>query len=91
MECKNNDVRRMDVVPPLVFTCAHNTYCYYRYILYIEAAANGMFGVGHKGMINPPDEKRQFHLNMAEIAVFDQEVYDLIMDLTLIIDMAKVC
>lgn len=50
-----------------------------------------MFGVGRNGMINPPDDSRQFHLDMAEIAVFDQDVYDLVMDLTLIIDMAKVC
>lgn len=50
-----------------------------------------MFGVGHNGMINPPEENRYFHLNMAEIVQFDQDVYDLIMDLTLIIDIAKVC
>ena len=62
-----------------------------RYILYVEAVCNGMFGVGRDGMINPCDENRRFSLNMAEIAVFDQDVYDLIHDLTLLIDMAKVC
>lgn len=61
-----------------------------RFILYIEAVANGMFGVGKNGLINPPDQHRQFHLTMAEIAVFDQDVYNLINDLTLLIDMAKV-
>ena len=62
----------------------------HRYILYIEAAANGMFGVGHDGLINPPDERKQFPIAMAEIAVFDQDVYDLIMDLTVLYDMSKV-
>ena len=61
-----------------------------RYILYIEAAACGMFGVGRDGLINPPDEGRHFTLKMAEIAVFDQAVYDLIMDLTVLHDMSKV-
>ena len=47
--------------------------------------------MGRNGMINPCDENRQFSLNMAEISVFDQDVYNLINDLTLLIDMAKVC
>ena len=62
-----------------------------RYILYIEAAANGMFGVGCNGLINPPDETKQFPLVMAEIAIFDQNVFDLLMDLTVLYDMSKVC
>ena len=49
-----------------------------------------MFGAGKDGMINPPDPNKHFSLSIAEIAVFDQQVYDLIMDLTVLIDMAKV-
>ena len=61
-----------------------------RFILYIEVAANGMFGVGRDGLINPPDEGKTFPLSVAEIAVFDQAVYDLLMDLTVLYDMSKV-
>ena len=50
-----------------------------------------MFGAGRGGLINPPDQGKQFPLTMAEIAVFDQAVYDLLMDLTVLYDMSKVC
>ena len=63
----------------------------YRFILYIEASANGMFGAGRDGLINPPDPGKQYPLAMAEIAIFDQAVYDLLMDLTVLYDMSKVC
>lgn len=59
-------------------------------ILYVEMAANGMFGAGKDGLINAPDPKRHYTLSMAEIAVFDAEVYEVLMDLTVIIDLAKV-
>ena len=49
-----------------------------------------MFGAGGGGMINPPDTNREFPLVMAEIAVFEQEVYDLLMDLTVLYDLTKV-
>lgn len=62
----------------------------YRFILYVEAAANGMFGAGRDGLINPPDLGKQFPLAMAEIAVLDQAVYDLLMDITVLYDMSKV-
>ena len=64
---------------------------YFRFVVYIEAAANGMFGAGGGGMINPPDPNREFPLVMAEIAVFKPEVYDLLMDLTVLYDLTKVC
>nr|XP_058950702.1 alpha-mannosidase 2C1-like [Pocillopora verrucosa] len=57
--------------------------------LYVEMAANGMFGAGKDGLINAPDPKRHYTLSMAEIAVFDAEVYEVLMDLTVIIDLAK--
>ncbi|KAJ7388841.1 Alpha-mannosidase 2C1 [Desmophyllum pertusum] len=60
-----------------------------RYILYVEMAANGMFGAGKDGLINAPDPTREYTLSMAEIAVFDTTVYEVLMDLTVIIDLAK--
>ena len=58
--------------------------------MYIEAVASDMFGAGSDGMINPPDPSRYYSIVMAELAVFDRDVYDLLMDLTVICDMAKV-
>ncbi|PFX33378.1 Alpha-mannosidase 2C1 [Stylophora pistillata] len=57
--------------------------------LYVEMAANGMFGAGKDGLINAPDPKRHYTLSMAEIAVFKAEVYEVLMDLTVLIDLAK--
>ncbi|XP_068702429.1 alpha-mannosidase 2C1-like [Montipora foliosa] len=60
-----------------------------RYILYVEMAANGMFGAGKDGLINPPDPTRDYTITMAEIAVFDTLCYQVLMDLTVIIGLAK--
>ena len=54
-------------------------------------AANGMFGAGKDGLINAPDPSRKYTLSMAEVAVFDTAYYQVLMDLTVIIDLAKVC
>ena len=62
-----------------------------RYTLYVEMAANGMFGAGKDGLINAPDLSRKYTLSMAEVAVFDTAYYQVLMDLTVIIDLAKVC
>lgn len=64
---------------------------FYSVTLYVEVAANSMFGVGKDGLISPPDPARQFPLLSAEIVVVDKDVYDLIMDLTVLYDMSKVC
>lgn len=53
-------------------------------------AANGMFGAGKNGMINTPDPSQSFTLSMSEIAVIDTDCYNLINDLAVIIDLAKV-
>lgn len=53
-------------------------------------AANGIFGAGSGGMINPPDRDRTFVLREACIAVFDRDCYNLIMDLSILHDFAKV-
>ena len=60
-------------------------------MLYVEVAANGLFGAGHGGMINPSDPDVYYRLVQSDVAVFDEEVYELLVDLTLLIDMAKVC
>jgi alpha-mannosidase len=54
-------------------------------------ACNGVLGVGKDSMIGPPDMNKSFTLSQAEIAVFDREVYDLILDVETLHDMAKVC
>ena len=53
-------------------------------------AANGMFGAGKNGLINAPDPSRHYSLSMAEIAVFDPLCYQVLIDLQVIIDLAKV-
>ncbi|XP_067041919.1 alpha-mannosidase 2C1-like isoform X2 [Acropora muricata] len=60
-----------------------------RYTLYVEMAANGMFGAGKDGLINAPDPAREYTLTMTEVAVFDAACYQVLMDLTVIIDLAK--
>ncbi|KAI8506798.1 Alpha-mannosidase 2C1 [Branchiostoma belcheri] len=57
--------------------------------LYVEMAANGMFGAGQGTMISAPDPNRTFTLSRAELAVLDRDVYNLLMDFEVIIDMAK--
>ena len=53
-------------------------------------AANGMFGAGKNGMINPPDRKQMFALSMVEIAVFNRKAYMVIRDLKLLLSIIKV-
>ncbi|KAG7162125.1 alpha-mannosidase 2C1-like isoform X2 [Homarus americanus] len=58
-------------------------------VYYIELACNNMFGGGKEGMISPPDPKRTFKIERAEICTMDADVYKLIMDLEVLHDMAK--
>ena len=58
--------------------------------MFIEAVASDMFGAGDRGMINPPNPSRYYSIATAELAVFDRDVYALLMDLTVIYDIAKV-
>ena len=53
-------------------------------------ACNGLFGIGEGTMISPPSSDRYFDLSMVEIAVFDRDCYQLILDLTMLIGMAQV-
>lgn len=58
--------------------------------MYIEAVVSGMFGAGNNGLINPPDPNRWLTVSQADIAVFDDDVSELLMDLTVLIEQAKV-
>ena len=53
-------------------------------------AATGMFGAGEGGLINPPDPNRQYSLSMVEIVVLNKKCFEVLQDLTVIIDLAKV-
>ena len=53
-------------------------------------ACNTLFGAGN-GLINPPVPDKTFTLSQAEIAVFDRDVYQLMLDIETLHDMAKVC
>jgi alpha-mannosidase len=58
-----------------------------KYLLYVEMAVNHLFGLGSN-----PDPTRQTQvgiLRQAEIAVFDQEAWDLLWDYKVIADMAE--
>ncbi|XP_077998328.1 alpha-mannosidase 2C1-like isoform X2 [Glandiceps talaboti] len=59
-----------------------------RHTVYIEMACNTPFGAGG-GLIQAPDMSKQFTLSTVEIAVFDRDVYDLLMDFELLVDMVK--
>lgn len=52
-------------------------------------ACNTLFGAGN-GLINPPVPDKTFTLSQAEIAVFDRDVYQLMLDIETLHDMAKV-
>lgn len=68
---------------------SHNTHND-SFTVYIEAVVSGMFGAGNAGLINPPDPNRSLTVSQADIAVFDEDVYELLMDLTVLIEQAKV-
>lgn len=70
----------------------YGIYCCFilRYILYVEVVVNGMFGVGKDGLINVLDFVWKYILFMVEIVVFDVVVYEVLMDLIVIIDLVKV-
>ena len=53
-------------------------------------ACNGLFGAGDNGLIAPTDPNRTFSLQQVDIAVFDREVYGLVLDMEILYGMAKV-
>ncbi|EFA80368.1 alpha-mannosidase [Heterostelium album PN500] len=60
-----------------------------KYHLMVEMACNGMFGVGKDGLINPCDPDKTFALSKCELAVFDNECYQLYTYFTMLYDIAK--
>ncbi|NWH64595.1 MA2C1 mannosidase, partial [Geococcyx californianus] len=59
--------------------------------LYVELACNGLFGAGKGSLIAPPDPDRRFTLSKAELVIFNRDVYELLVDLEILLDMARVC
>ncbi|KFO82043.1 Alpha-mannosidase 2C1, partial [Cuculus canorus] len=57
--------------------------------LYVELACNGLFGAGKGSLIAPPDPDRRFTLSKAELVVFNRDVYELLVDLEILLDMAQ--
>ncbi|KAM6149989.1 alpha-mannosidase 2C1 isoform 2-T2 [Erethizon dorsatum] len=57
--------------------------------LYVEVACNGLLGAGKGTMIAPPDPEKMFQLSRAELAVFHRDVHQLLVDLELLLGIAK--
>ncbi|XP_069837923.1 alpha-mannosidase 2C1 isoform X2 [Dendropsophus ebraccatus] len=57
--------------------------------LYIEMACNGLFGAGKGSMIAPVDPKKTFTLQKAELAIFNRDVQELLLDFEILYDMAR--
>ncbi|XP_053451961.1 alpha-mannosidase 2C1 isoform X1 [Nycticebus coucang] len=57
--------------------------------LYVEVACNGLLGAGKGSMIAAPDPEKMFQLSRAELAVFCRDVHKLLVDLELLLGIAK--
>lgn len=64
--------------------------CVYSLTLYVEVACNGLLGAGRGSMIAAPDLEKTFRLSRAELAVFHRDVHKLLVDLELLLGIAKV-
>lgn len=53
-------------------------------------ACNSLFGIGNCALVSPDDSKKKFTLAQAEIALFDRNIWNLILDIESLHDMAKV-
>ena len=56
----------------------------------MEVACNGLLGAGKGSMIAPPDPEKMFQVSRAELAVFRRDVHRLLVDLELLLGIAKV-
>ena len=54
-------------------------------------ACNTLFGIGNMVTQRPSDKDRKYSLSQAEIAVFDRDIHELILDVETLHDIAKVC
>uniref|UniRef100_A0A8C9B867 Alpha-mannosidase 2C1 n=1 Tax=Phocoena sinus TaxID=42100 RepID=A0A8C9B867_PHOSS len=57
--------------------------------LYVEVACNGLLGAGKGSMIAAPDPEKMFQVSRAELAVFHRGVHKLLVDLELLLGIAK--
>lgn len=57
--------------------------------LYVEVACNGLLGAGKGSMIAAPDPEKMFQLSKAELSVFHRDVHKLLVDLELLLGVAK--
>jgi hypothetical protein len=62
----------------------------YSLTLYVEVACNGLLGAGKGSMIAAPDPEKMFQLSQAKLAVFHRDVHSLLVDLELLLGVAKV-
>ena len=53
-------------------------------------ACNGVFGEGNNGVINPPKLDKTFELSQCELAVMNEDVFQLIKDFEVLTKLAKV-
>ncbi|XP_036011232.1 alpha-mannosidase 2C1 isoform X7 [Mus musculus] len=61
----------------------------YSLTLYVEVACNGLLGAGKGSMIAAPDPEKMFQLSQAKLAVFHRDVHSLLVDLELLLGVAK--
>ena len=64
----------------ILFCPAH----FHSQILYVEMAANHIFGSGDGDQIFPPDPDRYFTLSRCDVRTVDKEVHDLYCDFDVI-------
>ncbi|XP_077173478.1 alpha-mannosidase 2C1 [Paroedura picta] len=57
--------------------------------LFVEFACNGLFGAGGSSMIAPPNPDKTFSLQKAELAVFNRDVHELLVDFEILLGMAQ--
>lgn len=57
--------------------------------LYVEVACNGLLGAGKGTMIAAPDPEKMFQVSRAELALFHRDVHKLLVDLELLLGIAK--
>ncbi|KAI8908000.1 glycosyl hydrolases family 38 N-terminal domain-containing protein [Gorgonomyces haynaldii] len=60
-----------------------------QYELYVEVAANGLFGAGAGGDIHPPDTNRYFKLETCHVYVVNDLAHSLYWDFEVLLGMAK--
>ncbi|KAK2183302.1 hypothetical protein NP493_317g02034 [Ridgeia piscesae] len=61
----------------------------FSHTLYIEMECSDVFGAGKGGLINPPDPNKYYTLRRADIVVKDPEIYQLLLDFEVLLDLIK--